>query len=80
VCREVAEAENSLDGDYVLHPFEQSLIDLGVIPFPLLNILANKGLIAGRSICLLRGLHCMDLVPIYQEQGLCTNLLRKTKN
>jgi hypothetical protein len=71
--REVAEAENSLDGDYVLHPFEQSLVDLGVVPFPLLKILANKGLTAGRSICLLRGLDCMEMVPIYHEQGLCVH-------
>ncbi|XP_065352965.1 gamma-tubulin complex component 5 [Cloeon dipterum] len=63
ISGEVAEADNNLDGDYMLHPFEQSLVDLGVIPMPLLKILANKGLTVGRSICLLRGLDCMEQTP-----------------
>jgi hypothetical protein len=65
----VAEADNSLDGDYILHPYEQSLIDLGVNPMPLLKIIASKGLTVGRSICLLRGLDSMELVPKTQNRG-----------
>jgi len=63
ICREISEAENTLDGDYILHPYEQSLIDLGVNPLPALKVIATKGLTVGRSICLLRGLDCMDQVP-----------------
>ncbi|XP_059482044.1 gamma-tubulin complex component 5-like isoform X2 [Neocloeon triangulifer] len=69
ISGEAAEAENTLDGDYVLHPFEQSLLDLGVTPMPLLKIIAKTGLTVGRSICLLRGLDHMDQIPKSSERS-----------